>query len=83
MCLAVPGRITEIRRRDSILMGSVEFGGVTREVCLEAVPEARVGSYVIVHVGFAINILDEQEAEETLRLLREIASMESCPHAQP
>jgi len=73
MCLGVPARIVEIEEDGGLLrMGKVDFGGVTREVCLAYVPEAQVGDYVIVHVGFAISRLDEQEAQETLQLLSEI-----------
>jgi hydrogenase expression/formation protein HypC len=56
-------------------MGKVDFGGVTREACLEYVPEANLGDYTIIHVGFAISKLSEDEAHETLRILREIADI--------
>jgi hydrogenase expression/formation protein HypC len=72
MCLAIPGRILEIYSKGNLQMGKLDFGGVQREVCLEYVPEAVVGQYANVHVGFAINLMDEKEAEETLSLLREI-----------
>jgi hydrogenase expression/formation protein HypC len=58
-------------------MGKVEFGGVVREVCLEAIPEAKIGNYVIVHAGFALNTLSEEEAQETLSALREIDDFET------
>jgi hydrogenase expression/formation protein HypC len=76
MCLGVPGRIVEIYDRDGLRMARADFGGVLREVCLEYVPEAGVGDYCIIHVGFAISLVSEGEAQETLRLLREIASLE-------
>jgi hydrogenase expression/formation protein HypC len=76
MCLGIPGRITQITDTGFLRMGVVDFGGVTREVCLSYVPEAGVGEYVIVHVGFAINRLDEEEAMETLRVLREMGGVE-------
>lgn len=69
MCLAVPGKITAIHDTEGLRMGTVDFGGVRQEVCLEAVPGAAIGQYVIVHVGFALGVLDEQEARETLELL--------------
>ena len=69
MCLAVPGRITEIFTEDSLRMGRIDYGGVTRTACLEWVPEAEVDDYVLVHVGFALNTLDVEEAEATLRLI--------------
>ncbi|MEW5941917.1 MAG: HypC/HybG/HupF family hydrogenase formation chaperone, partial [Chloroflexota bacterium] len=69
MCLGVPGKIVEIYEQDGLKMARVDFGGVTRETCLEYVPEAKVGEYCIIHVGFALNLLSEQEAQETLALL--------------
>ena len=77
MCLAVPGKIVEITPTPGSLMGKVDFGGVTREVCLEAIPEAQLGNYVIVHAGFALNILSEQEAQDTLDALRELGDLEA------
>ncbi len=77
MCLAVPGKIIEIIPTAAVLMGKVDFGGVIREVCLEAVPEAKLGNYVIVHAGFALSILSEEEAEETLAALRELGDVEA------
>jgi len=77
MCLAVPGKIIEITPTPGSLMGKVDFGGVIREVCLEAVPDAVLGNYVIVHAGFALNILSEEEAQETLAALRELGDIEA------
>lgn len=76
MCLGVPGRVNEIYEANGLKMGKVDFGGVKREVCLEYVPEIEIGEYVIVHVGFAINQMSEEEAEETLDLLRQIINIE-------
>lgn len=76
MCLSIPGKIMEIKQDGSLLMGMVDFGGVTREVCLDYVPEAQVGQYVLIHVGFAISLLDEEEAMERLNAIREIADFE-------
>ena len=76
MCLGIPGKIIEVLDNPLIRMGKVDFGGVTREVCLAYVPEAEVGDYVIVHVGFAISKLDEEEAQETLRLMAEAGVLE-------
>lgn len=76
MCLAVPGKIIEIETNADIRMGKVDFGGVVREVCLEAVPEVIIGSYVIVHAGFALNVLSEQEAQESLEAFRELDEIE-------
>ena len=73
MCLGVPGKIVEIYEAGGLKMGKVDFGGALREACLEYVPEAEVGQYAIIHVGFAISLLDEEEAQETLELLRQVA----------
>ena len=75
MCLSIPGRIVKIRQEGSLLMGSVDFGGVTKEICLDYVPEARVGQYVLVHVGFAISLFDEEEAMARLEMFREMAEL--------
>ncbi|MYS18700.1 hydrogenase expression/formation protein HypC [Streptomyces sp. DvalAA-14] len=66
MCLAVPGRVLSTAEVDGTLMAEVDFGGVRKEVCLQYIPDAAVGEYVIVHVGFAIQRLDERSAQETL-----------------
>ena len=76
MCLAVPGQILSVEDRDGSRRARVRFGGVVRETLLDLVPEAEVGDYVLVHVGFAIGRLDADEAERTLALLREIERME-------
>ena len=72
MCLAIPGKILEIEPEVEPLMAKVSFGGIQKRICLEWLPEARVGDYVLVHVGFAISKMDEQEALDTLKLLDEI-----------
>ncbi len=72
MCLGIPGKITEIYEKDGLQMGKIDFGGVVRETCLAYIPDAQIGDYTIVHVGFALNIIDEAEAKETLALLDEI-----------
>jgi len=79
MCLAVPGRITEIYTREGLAMGRLDFGGVLREACLTYVPEARIGDYAIVHVGFALNLLSEAEAQATLEMLRQIVDFDTAP----
>lgn len=75
MCLGVPGKIIDIHEKDGLKMARVDFGGIFREACLEYVPEAQVGEYCIIHVGFAISLLSEQEAKETLALLTEIDAL--------
>jgi hydrogenase expression/formation protein HypC len=75
MCLAIPGKVIDIDASVSPVMGKVSFGGIKKEVCLELVPEVKVGNYVIVHVGFAINLIDEDEAEETLKLIDQMNAL--------
>jgi hydrogenase expression/formation protein HypC len=73
MCLAVPGKVLSIEESPTGLhMGTVDYGGITKEVCLACVPNAAVGDYVVVHAGFAISKLNEREADETLRVLAEM-----------
>ena len=69
MCLAIPGKVAQIVEKDGIRSGRVQFGGITREACLDFVPEAKEGDYVMVHVGFAISVVDREEAERTYALL--------------
>lgn len=76
MCLAVPGRILNIETRDGTLMSVVDFGGIHKEVCLEYLPDATVGEYVVVHVGFAIQRLDEQSALRTLAEFERLGLLE-------
>ena len=76
MCLGVPGKVIEIYNTDGVRMGKVDFGGLVKEVCLAYVPEVVVGDYTIVHVGFAITQLDEQSAQESLALLRQIRALD-------
>ena len=72
MCLAIPGRVMETFDRDGMRMARVQFGGVAREACLAYVPETQVGEYVLVHVGFALSRLDEEEARRTYEALKEL-----------
>jgi len=72
MCLAVPGKIIEIYEKQELKMAKMDFSGVTREACIEHVPEAKVGDYAIIHVGFAISLLSEEEAQESIDLIRQI-----------
>jgi hydrogenase expression/formation protein HypC len=74
MCLGVPGRVTAIAAVDGVRMGTVDFGGVQKQACLEHVPDVAVGEYVIVHVGFALTRIDEAEAARIFALLAELAS---------
>jgi hydrogenase expression/formation protein HypC len=78
MCLAIPGKITVITEQldDTFRMGKVSFGGILKDVNLMMVPEAQPGDYVLVHVGVAISVVDEEEAEKTFRYLKEIGELE-------
>ena len=69
MCLGIPGKVIETHQEHEILMGKVDFGGVLKRVCLEHVPEARPGDYVLVHVGFALSMIDEVEAQRVFAFL--------------
>jgi hydrogenase expression/formation protein HypC len=72
MCLGIPGRIIEIYEENGLKMGKVDFGGVVKRVCLEYIPDAQVGDYTVVHVGFGISKLNEEEAKEMLFYLEKI-----------
>jgi len=72
MCLAIPGKVLKIHANSQPVMGTVDFAGIHKDVCLEWLPETQTGDYVIVHVGFAISKVDEQEALETLKMLKEM-----------
>jgi hydrogenase expression/formation protein HypC len=72
MCLAIPGKVVETFDRNGMQMARVQFGGITREACLEYVPETQVGEYVLVHVGFALSRVDEEEAQRTYQALAEL-----------
>lgn len=76
MCLGIPGKIMEVYEAGGLRMGKVDFGGVVRETCLSYVPEAEPGEYCVVHVGFAISMVSEAEAQETLETLRQISDVE-------
>ncbi|MDG4826329.1 HypC/HybG/HupF family hydrogenase formation chaperone [Asanoa sp. WMMD1127] len=76
MCLAVPGQVMSIAERDGTLMADVDFGGVRKDVCLQYVPDATVGEYVVVHVGFAIQRLDEDSAKQTLANFAQLGILE-------
>ena len=77
MCLAIPGKVVETYDNGGLRMARVQFGGITREACLEYVPETIAGEYVLVHVGFAISRVDAVEAERTYQLLQEMGALEA------
>src|ERR1700719_3025379 len=72
MCLAIPGKVIGTYDQNGLRMAKVQFGGITRDACLEYVPETQAGEYVLVHVGFAISRVDEAEAERTYQALRDL-----------
>jgi hydrogenase expression/formation protein HypC len=72
MCLAIPGKVIEAFEDHGLRMGRVDFGGTVKKACLEQLPEAGIGDYVLVHVGFALSLVDPEEAERTYRLLEEL-----------
>lgn len=76
MCLAVPGRVLSTAEVDGALMAQVDFGGVRKEVCLQYIPDAEIGEYVVVHVGFAIQRLDEASAQQTLANFEKLGLLE-------
>ena len=76
MCLGIPGKVTETYREHDVLMGKVDFGGVSRRVCLEHVPEVRPDEYVLVHVGFALSRIDEDEARRVFEFLEQMDQLD-------
>jgi hydrogenase expression/formation protein HypC len=72
MCLGIPAKVVDLYETNGMKMARVDFGGVIKEACMEYLPEVKIGDYTIIHVGFGLSILDEQEALETLDLLRQI-----------
>jgi hydrogenase expression/formation protein HypC len=75
MCLGIPGKLLAVHEQDGLAMGKVEFGGIAKDICLAYVPEAQVGDYVLVHVGFAISRIDEQEAQEIFSYVQQIEAL--------
>jgi hydrogenase expression/formation protein HypC len=83
MCLAIPGKVLETYDRQGVQMAKVQFGGVTRETCVEYVTGVKPGDYVLVHVGFALSVVDEAEAQRTFQLLEEMGQLAELEAAQP
>ncbi|MGA2483947.1 MAG: HypC/HybG/HupF family hydrogenase formation chaperone [Candidatus Acidiferrales bacterium] len=75
MCLAIPGKIVGFEERDGSRTGRVQFGGIVKQVCLDFVPEAALDDYVLVHVGFALTVVDREEAEKTYALLESMGML--------
>jgi len=83
MCLGIPGKVITTEREHDVLMGKVDFNGVCKRVCLEHVPQARPGDYVLVHVGFALSILDEAEAQRVFAYLDEMNQLDELQVPPP
>ena len=75
MCLGIPAKVIELYETKGMKMAKVDFGGAIKEACMEYLPDVKIGDYTIIHVGFGLSILDEQEAMETLELLKQIEAM--------
>lgn len=76
MCLGIPAKVIELYDKNGMKMAKVDFGGAIKEVCMEYLPEVRLGDYTIIHVGFGLSILDEKEALETMELLKQIGAFD-------
>jgi hydrogenase expression/formation protein HypC len=84
MCLGIPGKVVEVEENPlGMTMGKVSFGGIVKEACLVYVPEAQVGDYVIIHAGFALSIVDEEEAMEVFEMLRQMEELAELETPQP
>jgi hydrogenase expression/formation protein HypC len=85
MCLAIPGKVIEVFQAQGLRMARADFGGTIRKVCLEHLPEAGLGDYVLVHVGFALSRVDPEEAERTYQFLQELGQLEELqtPEIKP
>ena len=82
MCLGIPGEIIALREENGVTVGKVKFGGVTRDVCMQCIPDVAVGEYVLVHVGFAIAKVDREEAARAYETLRELGLLAELEETQ-
>jgi hydrogenase expression/formation protein HypC len=76
MCLGIPGKVIKTFREHDVLMGKVDFSGVSKQVCLEHVPQVQIGQYVLVHVGFALSMIDEEEAQRVFDFLKSMNQLD-------
>ena len=83
MCLGIPGKVVETYRENDVLMGKVVFGGISKRVCLEHVPEVKIGEYVLVHVGFALSRIDETEAQRVFEFLDQMQQLDELRVPSP
>lgn len=82
MCLGIPAKVIELYETNGMKMARVDFGGAIKEACMEYLPEVKLGDYTLVHVGFGLSIIDEQEAHETLELLKQIETLGASPRSE-
>ena len=75
MCLGIPGKVIDLYETNGMKMAKIDFSGITKEACMEYLPEIKIGDYTLIHVGFGLSIIDEEEALETMNLLNQIAAM--------
>ncbi len=83
MCLGIPGKVIETYEEYDVLMGKVDFGGISKQVCLNLTPAVEVGLYVIVHVGFALQVIDEAEAQKVFEFLRNMDDLDELNAGEP
>lgn len=83
MCLGIPGKVIETYREQGLLMGKIDFGGVSKRVCLEYTPDVQPGQYVIIHVGFSLQVIDEQEAHRIFDFLSQMQDVEELQSDPP
>ena len=83
MCLGIPGKVVKTYREHDVLMGKIDFGGISKQVCLEHVPDVQVGQYVIVHVGFALSVIDEAEAAQVFTFLEQMNQLDELKAPSP
>jgi len=83
MCLGIPGKVTSTYQEHEVLMGRVDFSGISKTVCLEHVPNAKVGDYVLVHVGFALSRIDEEEAKQVFEFLERLNQVDELRVPSP
>lgn len=82
MCLGIPGKVVDTYREHDVLMGKVDFGGVMKRVCLDHVPQVEPGKYVLVHVGFALSMIDEEEAQQVFAFLERMDQLDELEDPQ-
>lgn len=82
MCLGIPGKVIDTYEEHDMLMGKVDFGGVSKQVCLAHTPEVELGQYVIVHVGFALQVIDEEEAQQIFKFLESMDDLDELSARQ-